>query len=546
MVYCMSLFSLNISNNFLISNGNVLNSSDTLHNTNTSNISTFGTEIISDDNPNKEPSEMELIAREKGYKSTEIPIYFYDEKKDKYLKWDAEKNKFVKAGKPQLVLPNGNYIDAEGTYKKVTSNVPYKEKTIAYMDGKNLTAIGVGAQINAHYAFADFYGYKKTAKENIYIKETAVKTENGTETKKEYVTWNYKTDKFETSNITEVLSNGYYTRNGKYYSDFGDGLSKEEYEAGRYGLRKDKDGLYKTRGYIPELAEGDNVLKKIFEEYINPSDPFSGMTEYKWNEKEQTFELTGKVKLLRDTVADKADGTISGFQQGSIGDCWLLSSVSGIANSPEGEKELKDIIQTDENGNITINLKGVNKTYTFSDEDINNAIKENRFSLGDKDVIAIEMAFEKFRRELIDTGKGNLRDKNSVNYIGGSGINQNEGYELHGGFPSNAISVLTDKKSTTYSIGNFENTIRINYGNNQNGKLDEKLLNKYLNNPDNIIIPSLDEPGEDDHAYRLDSIKDGNVLLYDPHDTSKLTEMSIEEFYQRLHHITITNLSEDI
>ena len=544
----MGLFSLNISSKDISVYGyNSASSNSVAANTNT-NISTFGTDIISDTQSPKEPSEMELVARDKGYKPTEIPVYFYDENKDKYFKWDETKNKFVKNGKPQLVLPNGNYIDSEGTYKKVTSRDPYKEQTIAYMDGNNLNAKGVGAQINAHYAFADFYGYQKTAKENIYIKETPVKTENGTEIKKEYVTWNSKTDSFETTNITEILSNGSYTRNGnKYYDCWGNGLTQEKYEAERYGLgKKNENGLYTARMYNIELAEKDSAIKDVYKKYIEPSDPYHFFeTEYKWNPDTKTFEITGKAQRYIEMANNKADGIIGDFSQGKIGDCWLLAAIEELANDPKGQEQLKDILKVDENGNATVTLKGAGKIYTITNEEIDNAIKEGRFSIGDRDVMAIEMAFERYRRELIDS-KNMSRDKNSVNFTGDNGLNYTEGYELQGGYASNAIAVLTGKKTLTYSLGGFENTIRKNYGNNEEGKLDKTLLEKYINNPNNLIVVALDESSEDDHAYSFDSIEDGKVRLIDPHDTSKIKEISVDDFYQRLHQITITDLSENI
>ena len=98
----------------------------------------------------------------------------------------------------------------------------------------------------------------------------------------------------------------------------------------------------------------------------------------------------------------------------------------------------------------------------------------------------------------------------------------------------------------TYSLGGFENTIRKNYGNNEEGKLDKTLLEKYINNPNNLIVVALDESSEDDHAYSFDSIEDGKVRLIDPHDTSKIKEISVDDFYRRLHQITITDLSENI
>lgn len=81
------------------------------------------------------------------------------------------------------------------------------------------------------------------------------------------------------------------------------------------------------------------------------------------------------------------------FKQGDIGDCWLISSIMALALQPKGKKILEDSIQTHEDGSVTVTLKGVNKSYTFSSAEING---NNNLSVGDMDVRAIEMAIDNY------------------------------------------------------------------------------------------------------------------------------------------------------
>jgi len=93
------------------------------------------------------------------------------------------------------------------------------------------------------------------------------------------------------------------------------------------------------------------------------------------------------------------------FKQGATGDCWLIASIKAIASKPKGLKLLNDSINVDKKGNVTVTLKGVNKTYKFSKQEIEGA---KEFSYGDLDVRALEMAMDRYfaqERGSSDTGR---------------------------------------------------------------------------------------------------------------------------------------------
>lgn len=84
------------------------------------------------------------------------------------------------------------------------------------------------------------------------------------------------------------------------------------------------------------------------------------------------------------------------FQQGTTGDCWLLASIKAIANTPKGLEMLNNSIKVNKDGSVTVTLKGKNKTYTFSKNEI---ARSSHLSTGDLDVRAIEMAVNKYITE---------------------------------------------------------------------------------------------------------------------------------------------------
>ncbi|MBQ3312110.1 hypothetical protein IJG72_08540 [bacterium] len=93
----------------------------------------------------------------------------------------------------------------------------------------------------------------------------------------------------------------------------------------------------------------------------------------------------------------EADGSINAAnQQGTTGDCWLLASINAIASSPKGKQILDDSVTVNSNNTITVHLKGVNKTYTFTREELLGATE---LSTGDLDIRALEKAVEKYMME---------------------------------------------------------------------------------------------------------------------------------------------------
>ena len=97
----------------------------------------------------------------------------------------------------------------------------------------------------------------------------------------------------------------------------------------------------------------------------------------------------------RKIIVFPANGKIdSEFNQGkNVQDCWLISAIKSLSINSKGEKMLEDILSVDNNGNVTVQLKGVDKEYTISKEELEGA---NELAQGDLDVRAIEIAIRRY------------------------------------------------------------------------------------------------------------------------------------------------------
>lgn len=244
--------------------------------------------------------------------------------------------------------------------------------------------------------------------------------------------------------------------------------------------------------------------------------------------------------------ASQANGVLESFSQEGKGDCWLISSLKALNNSEAGRAALKDCISADEQGNVTVNLKGVGKTYTVTAEEINQAIDSENSAHGDKDAVAIEIAFEKYIKEGIDNNTTNYNE-NSLNK---KRMTYDDDY-LYGGRPKVAIETLTGKSVSTISRNSRDSNITIHDNTANLQKMSEETLKPYMDNPNNIIVISLD--GADErrqdlaHGLAFKSYDNDFVYLEDTYlnddGSAKIVKIPKDEFYSRLIEFTYTELN---
>ena len=119
---------------------------------------------------------------------------------------------------------------------------------------------------------------------------------------------------------------------------------------------------------------------------------------------------TGKINNKLIPANGKIDAT---FYQGHVKDCWLLSAIKSLSLNPKGLEMLEDLISLDDKGNVTVQLKGVKRTYTISKEELEGA---NEFAQGDLDIRAIELAVNKYLHENGDHGGNKYNDAKISKY----------------------------------------------------------------------------------------------------------------------------------
>lgn len=202
------------------------------------------------------------------------------------------------------------------------------------------------------------------------------------------------------------------------------------------------------------------------------------------------------------------------FSQGKTGDCWLLSAIYAIAQSPKGLQILNDSVTIQKDGNVRVHLKGVNKTYIYTPAQIQ---AQDKLSSGDLDVRALEMAVNDYMHEHPQNGRNNI-----------DGNHSEVAYQL-----------LTGKGGKNFFSGRYGRFADIWFTDNQ--------INRF-NDPNRIVVVgrawkwnsketfTYECPkGQINelhpfHAYAVKSVDKYYVYLVNPWDTSKTIPVPRDEF----------------
>lgn len=193
------------------------------------------------------------------------------------------------------------------------------------------------------------------------------------------------------------------------------------------------------------------------------------------------------------------------FSQGATGDCWLLASIIAIANSNKGAEILNDSLKVLKNGDMQVTLKGINKTYTVTKQELTNNIQ---MAYGDGDVRALEIAINKYFEE--KRGINNALDINTNSPRVAYKILTGKGGLLE----SFSFGQISDDKIDTFNAKNKIITVC--------RQKDLKLTDSNTNNDDITLLSN--------HAYAVVEADKEFVYLINPHDSGNKFKVSRNTF----------------
>lgn len=471
-------------------------------NTNIDNI-----EIVTDNVKAKSALDMNLSI-------TPNKNVYLDNKTNTYYHWNDEKQKFKKFKNIDSVLKTGYIKTKKGSYLDPECNM-----FIENVKGKILCPTK-DSRYNLPSEMAKVFGYQRTSISHLnvfYDKEN-----------EQYLKWNNEAQTWNNTKITDVSPNGNFISDGKAYRALQSGkkeISKKEFYA-------DKQNLFQTD------------IDTIYAD----KDVFSDKGYFVWHKDTEEFEEFGSPIERKKMLSQKVDGKVDDFIQGSVGDCWLLSAINGLKMNPKGRKILEKSLSVDDNDNITVTLQGPKQQYTFSKEQLDSILnlKNYYYSTGDRDVLAIEMAIEMFKSEITNQDS---RITNMYNYYIPPQIKEEP---LEGGQTYNSLHLLTGMQSNRIFKTYAPNVILTNNVATV-GQLDEKKIQKLLDNPNNIVLAGYKTGNNSGHAVVLCSMDKDNVYLIDsdlaldnPDRKIKQTKMNKKEFFDNLIDVTYTDLSKPI
>lgn len=406
--------------------------------------------------------------------------------------------------------------------------------------------------------------------------------------------------------LTSKLTTGKDT-NGKPFA------TKDNFESDGKTLKNRTLSYYKRGALYKDYYEGDNLKNRtqggIPSGRIKYDSDGKTVKETIKNEFDENGVFIGRKKydengkLVEQKDFSKVDGKFDTAYQIGRGDCYLLASINSLSQSEEGQKLLQQNVTESVNDKgekvYTISFPGAEKareslingggevnigkfpedkvhiqgSYTVTEAELEAAAKRagKDYSAGDKDVLMLEVAYEKYRNDVAKTIKDNNIDPGKTQYVAGLGIaNVSADDNLSGGNTAEATYILTGKQSDLWMNSNRKTpTCYVDSDMNMHvadssGNLSEenqKAMAVMVNNDTHVSVDDmLDKLREDSRDGKLDNhsacasfkvssqevngqviaggghaltvvkVTDDEVVLSNPWDPDTNITMSIEDF----------------
>lgn len=184
----------------------------------------------------------------------------------------------------------------------------------------------------------------------------------------------------------------------------------------------------------------------------------------------------------------RTNGKISNIKQGEFSNSGLISALNSLSSTDEGKEIIKNSMKRNDDNSITIKFKGVDREYNITKKELKEATKQyvthenengkitsfkKKYSKGDGDVLAFELALDKFKQ---DIKNNNITpDKNIPDYVFDSTENQNVDKNTA---TKQAYYLLTGETSPEINTENNDNIENIYAKASLN-----KFINEYTQNP---------------------------------------------------------------
>lgn len=273
-----------------------------------------------------------------------------------------------------------------------------------------------------------------------------------------------------------------------------------KYEAdGKTIKTQDKD--YYSRGAkVVEQYKGTNISNRagLPNERIEYEEDGKTIKRKTINEFDSEGVLIGRKvydkdnKLVASHDFSSVNGDFEVANQIGRGDCYLLATINSLSQTEEGHNILKRNLKIDTDsstgkktytisfpgakelkqkllsGTATNGLKAlpnnkvyIQDSYTITEDELKEAAKKagSKYSAGDKDILLMEIAYEKFRKDVYRTRVDNKISDNITAPGFGRFKNENlqKGDFLSSGLPSDARYLMTGNESQVYYAKNYDN-----------------------------------------------------------------------------------------
>lgn len=310
--------------------------------------------------------------------------------------------------------------------------------------------------------------------------------------------------------------------------------------------------LYRRGFQKPTNTCDADMLNKAVD-YVLSELEISDNQQYNLSDMCSKFDsLLGDYITGRNKKSVNVNGEIDqAVAQGGAQDCWLIAGVLALNNTTNGKQILKNSISANQDGSVTVKFAGVNAEYRISYEEMKLYDNEASFatktvvaySVGDNDLLAIELAVKKLKND-IDNGKvvlgvdANSYEGNRANTLDG-GYAQQLLYFLTGNtsstktvdIPSNA-SDSTVKSTLSKGLASSEVGAFLNVQNGSNSALTFSMYysDKSAKCTDGSTFSvKLDDSG---HTYAITNVDKNKrtVTFVDPSNSTKTYTMTWSEF----------------